>query len=67
MKRHAPATARNRQPILDVLHQQLDQARLEQQAGLVGRSLDRGAQVGFVHRSQQVQPGLEKAGERTMG
>ena len=48
---------------LDLAHQQVDQARLQQQPGLAGRTLDRGPQVGVAHRAQQVQSGLDETGE----
>ena len=48
---------------LDVLHQQLDQPRFEQQPGLVGRPLDSRQQVGLAHGAQQVHAGLDQAGE----
>ena len=52
---------------LDLPHQQIDQAGLQQQTGLAGGTLDRGTQVGFAHRAQQVQPGLDEPGEVRVG
>ena len=48
---------------LHLPHQQIDQAGLQQQADLTGRTLDRRPQVGFAHRAQQVEPRLDEAGE----
>ena len=48
---------------LDLAYQQVDQAGFEQQAGLAGRPLDRGSQVGVAHGAQQVQPALDEPGE----
>ena len=52
---------------LDLAYQQVDQTGLQQQADLAGRSLDRRPQVGFAHRAQQVQAGLDEAGEVRVG
>ena len=49
-----------------LLHQQVDQTRLEQQTRAVGRALDGRAQVVLVHRPQQVQAALEQPGEAPM-
>ena len=51
----------------DLADQQLDEARLQQQPGLVSRPLDGGAQVGLVHRAEQVQAALDESGERRVG
>ena len=48
---------------LDLPHQQLDEARFQQQPNLTSRALDGGPQVAGAHGVQQVQPGLEEAGE----
>jgi hypothetical protein len=50
-----------------VLHQQLDQARLQQQPGLVGRSLDDRPQVGVAQGAEQVQAGLDQVSEAAVG
>ena len=51
--RAARATARQGPRLsLDLPHQQIDQARLQQQAGLTGRTLDRGSQVRVAHGAQ---------------
>ncbi len=53
--------------VLDVLHQQLDQARFEQEPGLVRRSLDGGPQIGLAHGTHQVHARLDQAGEAEVG
>ncbi len=52
---------------LDLAHQQIDQARLQQQTDLAGRTLDRRPQVGFAHRAQQMQSRLDETGEVRVG
>ena len=52
---------------LDLPNQQVDQARLQQQADLAGRTLDGGSQVGVAHGAQQVQAALDEAGEAGVG
>ena len=48
---------------LDVTDEQVDQSLLQSQPRASGRPLDRAAQVGLVHRTQQVQPVLEDPGD----
>ncbi len=50
--------------VLDLAHQQVDQAGLEQQPGLLRRSLDAGTELVGSHRSEQEQPLLDEPGER---
>ncbi len=52
---------------LDLPYQQIDQAGLQQQPDLAGRTLDCGAEVAFAHRAQQVQAGLDETGEVGVG
>ena len=51
----------------DLPYQQIDQARLQQQADLAGGTLDRGSQFAFAHGAQQMQPGLDESGEVGVG
>ncbi len=53
--------------VLHVLHQKLDQAGLEQEPGLMGRSLDGRPQIGLAHRTEQIQTGFDQAGKHRVG
>ena len=48
---------------LDLPYQQIDETRFQQETGLTGRTLDRGAKVAFEHGAQQVQSGLDEPDE----
>ena len=62
MKRHAPATARNRQPILDVLQQHLPAEHLPRGLGDQPQDRQRGLLQDFLGLSGPLQPPVEVPG-----